>query len=45
MARRKYRRRSHLAEEINRSSPGMQKFWACVIVIAFVFAIAMLFRH
>lgn len=45
MARRRYQRRSHLAEAINRSSPGMQKVWAAVIAIAFVFAMVMMVSH
>lgn len=41
MARRRYRRRSHLADAINQSSPGAQKCWGGVIAIAFVFAMFM----
>ncbi|MDN3368265.1 MULTISPECIES: hypothetical protein [Ralstonia solanacearum species complex] len=45
MARRKYQQKSHLAEAINRSSPGWQVFWAIVIALAFVFSIVMYFSH
>jgi len=45
MARRKYQRKSHLAEAINRSSPHWQVFWAVVIVLAFIFSMVMYFSH
>jgi hypothetical protein len=45
MARRRYQRKSHLAEAINRSSPGWQIFWAVVIVLAFMFSMIMYLSH
>lgn len=45
MARRKYKRKSHLAEAINRSSPGWQLFWSVVVVLAFVFSMVMYYSH
>jgi hypothetical protein len=45
MARRKYQRKSHLAEAINQSSPGWQKIWAALIVLGFLFSMVMYFSH
>jgi hypothetical protein len=45
MARRRYQRKSHLAEAIKQSSPGWQVFWKCVIVIVFVVTMAAYFSH
>jgi hypothetical protein len=45
MARRRYKRKSHLAEAINRSSPAQQRFWSVVVMLAFVFSMVMYFSH
>lgn len=45
MARRRYQRKSHLAEAIKQSSPGWQKFWSGVIILAFVCSMALYFSH
>lgn len=36
---RRRQRRSHLAEAINRSSPGVRLFWQIVIAIAMVVSV------
>lgn len=45
MARRRYKKRSQLAEAINRFSPGQQRLWSVVVVLAFVFSMVMYFSH
>ncbi|WP_321868634.1 hypothetical protein [Paraburkholderia tropica] len=43
MAKRRYRRKSHLAAYINSRGEGEQMVWGILVIVGFVFAMFMVF--